>query len=216
MTYPDKFGNGKAAGPDGVQAEFLKALDECGKETLLGFLNQRLHDDVPGKPKCWEKPAVIVIVKIQNACWVKGFRPITMATTISRLYDRMLLQLAIGRGTTFHTNQLPNRHFYQAAEAIHTLRRTMEKAKLMNQGISVLNVDVEKAFDRVTHASVAKALVIKQVNANIIWPIIREHIRADAIFSVDGHDCGDVVLEGGVRQGSPLSAWLFEIVVDMA
>ena len=83
----------RAAGKDDVQAEFLKYLQvQEHLERLRELLGERLQG-IGAPPESWKKPCTILLPKVARADMVNKFRPITVASTLSRLYDKMLLKL---------------------------------------------------------------------------------------------------------------------------
>lgn len=60
---------------------------------VLELLNQRLHGGP--RPRDWESPICVLLQKCKNASLLKEFRPITVSSAISRLYDRLVLQLLL-------------------------------------------------------------------------------------------------------------------------
>lgn len=203
---------GKASGGDHVQGEFLQRLGERERETLLAIYNERLGGGP--KPAAWETPTAILLQKFHGASWIKDFRPITISSVLARVYDRMLLEFLEPSCQDWIMNQFGNRKTYQCSEAVHSLRRVFEKQWLFRRNCSCAKLDVEKAFDSTSHESIIASLQSQQVPEWLIVAIMAEYEDTNMKVVVDGRDMGVVPLRRGVRQGSPLSAMLFQLTLD--
>lgn len=94
------------------------------------------------------------------------------------------------------------------------MRRYFEKTTLFNGCCSAAKLDVEKAFDTCSHHAIVDALISRGVPAPLVVGIMAEYEDAKVSLSLDGNELGEVEILRGVRQGSPLSALLFQLVMD--
>ena len=151
------FGGEKAAGKDDVSADVFKYLTEEDKQSLAHHFNLRLNGQCP-KPETWHAPTCVLLPKIFNAQLIKHFRPIAISTVAARLFDKILLHFLQPYISEYRGNQIANRKTYQASEGIQQVRRAMEKAKLTATPLCIAKLDVEKAFDKVRHEALFRAL----------------------------------------------------------
>ena len=86
--------------------------------------------------------------------------------------------------------------------------------RLAGAHLKAAKLDVEKAFDRLRHSAIVKALKPRQVPDRLIFAIMTEYDQASVRVHLDGMFMAEVELQRGVKQGSPLSAMLFELVTD--
>lgn len=203
---------GKASGGDNVQGEFLQRLGDREREALLEIFNDRLSGGP--KPAAWESPTAILLQKQSGASWVKDFRPITISSVVARVYDRMLLEFLEPFCQSWTTNQFGNRKTYQCSEAVHSLRRVFEKQWLFRRHCSCAKFDVEKAFDSTSHECIVDCLKSLGVPEWLIVAVMAEYEDTKMKVVVDEREMGVVPLRRGVRQGSPLSAMLFQLTLD--
>jgi retron-type reverse transcriptase len=78
----------------------------------------------------------------------------------------------------------------------------------------IISIDAEKAFDKIQHHFMTKALRklgLEGMNLNIIKAIYDKHI---ANITLNGKKLKPFPLNSGRRQGCPLSPLLFNIVLE--
>jgi hypothetical protein len=79
----------------------------------------------------------------------------------------------------------------------------------------ILSLDAEKAFDKIQHPFVVKVLErtgIKGPYLNIVKAIYTKPV---ANIKLNGDKLKSIPLKSGIRQGSPLSSYLFNIVIEI-
>lgn len=83
-----------------------------------------------------------------------------------------------------------------------------------NKISSIVGIDVTKAFDTVSHHSVRRALERKGLDASSISYIMKALTNNITTFKIDGKTTRPFLVNGGVKQGDPLSPFLFNLVLD--
>ena len=104
------------------------------------------------------------------------------------------------------------RPYYSCRDIIMFMRMVAEKAEEWGQEVWAASLDLEKAFDKVSHALVLECLAEANVEADILNYLWRLYRRQVAYVSVDGDQSRHVSNMRGVRQGDPLSPILFNNV----
>jgi hypothetical protein len=79
---------------------------------------------------------------------------------------------------------------------------------------ALASLDLRKAFDSVSHHSVARALLNFGIPEYLQQYITSTFTDASSIIFLGGREVGTVGMRRGVRQGDPLSPLLFDMVVD--
>ena len=98
-------------------------------------------------------------------------------------------------------------------QAIHCVRRTMEKAEREGSALHIVLLDWEKAFDKITHSSLIKTLERFGLPAHIL-NVVKSLYTHPRFRSRQGQSVsGQYEQHTGIRQGCPLSPYLFLAVM---
>ena len=184
--------NKGAPGPDGKSVEWVREhLDE-----ILPHLQRELlsGDYQPG---------------LIRRAWIPkpggGQRGLGIPDVIDRLVQQAVAQVLSPHWTpTFH----PSSHGFIEGRSCHTA--IAEAVRYLEEGFEwVVDIDLEKFFDRVNHQRLMSRLEQK-VSDRRLLKLIRRMLRARVVMP----DGVVVSNEEGVPQGGPLSPLLSNIVLD--
>lgn len=165
---------GKSPGPDGLTAAFYKALNHTLSPVLVDVFNEAFEVNI--LPPSFLTAHTILIPKTEEVTklrQVKSYRPISLTNVDYKILMKILagrVQSVISelvgphqtcgiRGRTIFTNT-------------HTARSILECCDAMHSRVAMLQLDLEKAFDRVPHD--ALLAVLDHVN---VGSVIREGVR---------------------------------------
>ncbi|KAK2875114.1 hypothetical protein Q8A73_024325 [Channa argus] len=199
-------------GSDGLSAEFYQHFSH-----LLAPVLCRLFLAIQEEGRCAESFLRGVITLVYKNKGEKSdlanYRPISLLNTDYKILTKVLgfrLKGVIGSiiGPT-QTYSIPGRDI---ADCILSTKLSFEN--LMMTGGIYLSVDLEKAFDRVSHEFLFGCLGVFGFG-----PIFREWVkllysRATSVVKCNGLLTDPFPLERSVRQGCPLSAMLYAIVAE--
>ena len=164
----------------------------------------------------------VLLPKISEPTQWGDCRPITLSSTMLKL----LAQLLLGRGGT----QLQqggrlqwSRTGRQGVELLAILRRVVRMAKDWGVPTWIVKLDIQKAFDSVSHVSMARLIAHKvggmstdpggstQTHAGLPWEarLWTSLLHARSIHIATGDHITYVEQTNGVRQGSPDSPVVF-------
>ena len=148
----NKLANKNSAGIDGVRASEIKQYwKELGVPLLLIF-NFSLKKGI--FPKCLKYSTIVPIPKVKNASQPEDFRPISILSVLSKLFEiiiqKRIIQFLLNQNY-FSNNQfgfLPQRNTSQAVQEhiLEIVNGLKDKKKVMG-----LYLDISKAFDTVNH-----------------------------------------------------------------
>lgn len=207
--------NNKAPGTDNLRAELVKYLDEENRKTLLQFYNDILQS---GKLEdSLHEASVVSIFKKGDSTKLENYRPISLLQTCYKLLAAMIKnRLTQGLDDWIMTTQYGFRSGKSTSHAIFLARRLQSIAEITGRNISVVMLDWEKAFDRLDHDRLMESLQRLEVPPRLLQLI--KDIYTHPKFQVKCEEGSSAFLrqEAGIRQGCPLSPYLFILVMSVA
>ena len=100
------------------------------------------------------------------------------------------------------------------ANNIFALRELIQNARTRRSGIDVAFVDVTKAFDTIPHSAFWNAIARRGVPDNFIGVVREMYNGANTRITSRDEMSADIPIRSGVKQGCPLSPFLFNLVID--
>ena len=207
--------NGKSPGNDGFTAEFYKFFWIDIKYLVLDSLN---YAYVKGELSIDQKRGIITLIpkKGKNRFILKNWRPISLLNTDYKLLTKCLsfrLQAVLPKIIdNDQTGFLKDRYI---GENIRTISDLIEYTSLKNKPGYILLIDFEKAFDTIRWSYLYKCLNFFNFGEMFIhWvKVIYSNIESTVINN--GHTSQYFKLSRGIRQGCPVSPYLFIIAVEV-
>ena len=181
-------------------------MKEIPISNILIVLNACLIENkVPTEWKCGR---TTLIPKTQKAAKPELFRPITVTSLWIRLLNK-ILSAKVTNGITLNPAQLGFQKLDGTAIGCLKLDRAFKNAKKNAKSLSVITIDFEKAFDSVSHNSIARSIKrfgLPEWLLHLIQDMYKE--TTSTIGSVTA------TVKRGIKQGDPLSSTLFNMVID--
>jgi len=206
--------SGKAAGPDGVYIEMLRALGEKGIDLIWNFLNDIYET---GKlPKEMMKSVFIALPKVPGTFECSQYCIINLMSHILKTLLKILLQ----RIRRQLLPEIPETQFgfmkdKGTRNAIFVMRMLAERAIQHQQNIYLVFIDYQKAFDKVRHLELFKILAnirIDDKDMRLIQSVYKDQLAAVRIS--DG-TTNWFPIKRGVRQGCVMSPDLFNLYSEV-
>ena len=209
-------GSDKSPGPDGMSALFYKHYWEVINQDLIEavtsfFTRGHILTEI-------NHTFITLIPKSDKAAKVSQFRPISLCNTIYKIISKILAtrlkpllhkiispwQSAFVPGRVIQDNSII------AYEVLHTM-----KNKRGSGGLMALKIDTEKAFDTIEWPFLLNILRLHGFNSK--WINWVNQCISTPTFSIllNGSPFGHFKSSRGLRQGDPLSPFLFIIGVDI-
>lgn len=207
LDYAIKSWRHSAPGPDGITVDQVKA---CPPALLLLLFNIILYRRFT--PSLWKLSRTIILEKEGDRKDPGNWRPITIGPAVQRLLHRILAKRFSQRVELHHLQRgfrSIDGTFANTILVEHYIRARRASGKAYN----LVSLDVRKAFDTVSHHAILRALIRKGID-----PSTREYIMssldAQTIIKVGRSFTRPLCFKRGVKQGDPLSPFLFNLVLD--
>ena len=210
--------SGKASGADGIPPDFWKALlgDATALESLIHLCNACLTQKAI--PQHWRHASVITIFKKGDTSLPSNYRPISLLAVGYKILASLILRRLQDGGTErrLSQSQYGFRPGRGTADALFLIRRMIDATiDDTSASLYVVLLDWSKAFDRIKHDCLIKALHRFGVCGAMLDLITA--IYQDRTFSVQDATSQSATFQqaAGIAQGCPLSPYLFVIVMTV-
>ena len=208
-----KMKNNKACGPDMVPVEVWKALGEAGKQLLRKIFNMVLRTG--RMPEEWRRSLITPIYKGKSDILDgKNYRGIKLLSHTFKIWER-IVDARLRSIITPHETHLGFRTGRGTTDAIFMIRQMMEKYREGQQNLSIVFIDLEKAYDRVPREELWRSLRLRGVLEYLV-DCIRDmyHECGTSVISAAG-ETESFQVRVGLHQGSALSPFLFVTLMDV-
>ena len=207
--------NGKSPGTDGFTADFYKFFWIKIKNLVLNSLQSA---NQLGELSSEQKRGVINLIpkKNKDIRHLKNWRPISLLNTDYKILTKTLAtRLKKVLPDVINEDQVAYLKERFIGQNIRTIIDVMEFTRLTNsEGIAAF-LDFEKAFDTVNWKVIDKTLGNFGLGENFRRWVKTVYSGSEACVTNNGFSSPFFKLERGVRQGCPLSAYLFIMVVEL-
>ena len=207
--------NGKSPGSDGFTTDFYKFFWPDIKTLVV---NSLIYANKNSKLSIDQRRGIINLIpkKNKDPRLLKNWRPISLLNT-----DCKIITKALANGikkilpTVINPDQVAYLKERFIGQNIRTIIDIMGYTKLTNKKGIVAFLDFEKAFDTIKWEVIYDALALFNIGPEFVGWVYTIYNDSEACVTNNGFSSPFFKLQRGVRQGYPLSPYLFIMVVEL-
>ncbi|KAG7576302.1 Ribonuclease H domain [Arabidopsis thaliana x Arabidopsis arenosa] len=210
-----KMGSFKAPGPDGFQPVFYQKSWDIVGTSVIRFVLDFFESGV--LPQLTNAALLVLLPKVARPEKITQFRPVSLCNVLFKVITKMMvirlksvISKLIGPAqASFIPGRLGIDNIVVVQEAVHSMRR-----KKGRKGWMLLKLDLEKAYDRIRWDFLRETLEAAGLSEGWCSRILE--CVADPSMSLlwNGEKTASFQPERGLRQGDPLSPYLFVLCLE--
>ena len=205
--------SGKTCGKDGIYAEHLKYSSHYFKTILSKCLTSFLvHGYLPDTLM-----SVILVPIIKDKTGrinsKDNYRPIAIASTMSKLLEKILLE-RLNNYLVTSSHQFGFKAKHSTDACIYVLKEAINSYVEAQSSVYLCFLDASKAFDRVNHFKLFQKLLNRGVPGYLVRILAFWYSNQTMCIRWGSEISSGFKVSNGVRQGGILSPYLFNFYMD--
>ena len=203
----------KASGSDGISPELIRYGGRTLKQRLYKLISKIWDEE--RVPDQWNEGIIYPIFKRGDRLNCDNYRPIMLLNIAYKIFaiilNKRLMALTENKLDEYQMGFRPNR---STIDNIFTVRQIFEKCHEYKIDLHNIFVDFNKAFDSISRNKVIETLNYYEVPTKLIKLIASTLTNTTARIKINNTLSESFSMQSGVKQGDPLSATLFSLVID--
>ncbi|GKV08919.1 hypothetical protein SLEP1_g20489 [Rubroshorea leprosula] len=205
----------KAPGPDGTHPFFYQKLWHSVKDTILLDIQQIFISGIV--PPKWNECLITLIPKVGSPVNINQFRPIGLCNVnykiVSKIIVHRLKPLLDSIISPCQTSFVPGRRGSDNILILQELVYSYNR-KTGRKGGMIIKLDLEKAYDKLEWSFIRETLIFFQLPPTLISLIMSCVSSTSMSILVNGETTDRFLPSRGIRQGDPLSPYLFILCME--
>ncbi|GLT57157.1 hypothetical protein SLA2020_301450 [Shorea laevis] len=205
----------KAPGPDGTHPFFYQKMWHSVKDTILTDVKQIFETSTI--PPEWNECLITLIPKVTSPETINQFRSIGLCNIrykiVSKIIVHRLKPLLDSIISPCQASFVPGRRGSDNILILQELVYSFNR-KSGRKGGMIIKIDLEKAYDRLEWSFIRETLIFFQLPSSLISLIMSCISSSSVSILVNGKATDMFLPSRGIRQGDPLSPYLFILCME--